>query len=547
MKHFSTIHGQLFYSFPIQEEEKTKIDGIIALLEESGVAEILCNDAKENNTGRPEYDPCMLFAVIILGFALGKASLREIESYCRNDIRFIYINDGKTPSYATISRFIKETIEPNINPIFTCITTKIYEKCGLKMDTCFIDGTKLEANANKYKFVWKPTKFHEKLSSKIRNLLAKMNLGNNVPGEGILSSSLVSSKVTEASLQKAEDLGITEKAYSSMRDNLMEYLMKSIEYEEKESTCGENRKSYFKTDHDATAMCLKADYYSGLGSRMHAAYQIQILVSSGLIASFYLSQDRTDLYCFVPAIDVFHSMYNKYPNRVCADAGYGCTLNYKYCEDHGIKAFVKYQDWEGECSARRPAMYEYMEDGSILCLGGRSGYKIEIPDRHPKRQGGVFFKVAGCTGCQFMPYCRRFNKEKVSDERIFEVNPVFTKYKQKARDLLLTPEGIEMRVNRSCQVEGAFGIIKQDMAYTRFRRRRLDPVTAEFMLTCLGFNLRKYMRFLIGKSRTDFWVAPIGLQPEKFKKPSAKRLANREMKKVQKSDNQKAKDSYRYK
>ena len=49
-------------------------------------------------------------------------------------------------------------------------------------------------------------------------------------------------------------------------------------------------------------------------------------------------------------------------------------------------------------------------------------------------------------------------------------------YRKTARENLLSVKGIEMRVNRSSQVEGVFGIIKQDMNYERIRRRGLDKV-----------------------------------------------------------------------
>lgn len=59
-----------------------------------------------------------------------------------------------------------------------------------------------------------------------------------------------------------------------------QYLIKLLEYEEKEQICGENRNSYFKTDKDATAMVLKEDYYSKLSHDFHAGYNIQVMVSS---------------------------------------------------------------------------------------------------------------------------------------------------------------------------------------------------------------------------------------------------------------------------
>ncbi len=155
--------------------------------------------------------------------------------------------------------------------------------------------------------------------------------------------------------------------------------------------------------------------------------------------------------------------------------------------------------------------------------------------------------VEGCTGCEFMPYCRRFMKEKVGTEKIFEINPRFVKLKQKARDLLLSPRGIEVRVNRSCQVEGAFDNMKQNLAYSRCRRTSIERVATEIALTCLGINIRKYMRFALNKTLLKFWIAPANLEPGVFKKPSAKRLANRANKKLARQANDVVRDKYKYK
>ena len=244
-------------------------------------------------------------------------------------------------------------------------------------------------------------------------------------------------------------------------------------------------------------MCLKEDYYSGLGSQMHAAYNTQIVVCRGIIVFYYLSQDRSDTRTLIPTLEGFKSMYGCYPKRICADAGYGSFANYKYCNTKGIEAFIKYPSWNGERTGRYPAVYEYLEDGTVSCLGGRTGNRVEIPNRHPKTQQSAFYKVENCTNCQFMAYCRRFMKDKEGNERIFEVMPEYVTLKQGARDRLLRPEGIEMRVNRSYQVEGTFGVLKQNMAYTRFRRRKLAKVRLEFALTCLGLNIRKFLKFKI--------------------------------------------------
>ena len=101
--------------------------------------------------------------------------------------------------------------------------------------------------------------------------------------------------------------------------------------------------------------------------------------------------------------------------------------------------------------------------------------------------------------------------------------------------------------NRSIQAEGVFGAIKQDMAYTRLRRTSLPKAELEIMLMCLGFNIRKHMRFLSGNASFNYWRAPEGTQPQTFKKPSAKRLANRVAKEKAKGVNEVARDSHKYK
>ena len=99
----------------------------------------------------------------------------------------------------------------------------------------------------------------------------------------------------------------------------------------------------------------------------------------------------------------------------------------------------------------------------------------------------------------------------------------------------MSPKEIELRINRNIQVEGTFGMIKQDTPFDRFTRTSLDKVTTEFMMVCLGLNIRKLFKFYDGKSKIKYWKTPDDLQPETKKKPNAKRLSNKvNKKKIQK-------------
>lgn len=162
----------------------------------------------------------------------------------------------------------------------------------------------------------KPVKFHNKLDIKIKDLLTKMNLKITNANELISSYeyNLILKKycldnkidVNNIPNDRWKRLTIEQRNYKKG----YEYLVKLIEYEEKENICGENRNSYSKTDNDATAMVIKEDYYSKLSHDFHAEYNVQVLVSSLLILMYGVFQDRRDFNTFIPMNDLYYKYYN---------------------------------------------------------------------------------------------------------------------------------------------------------------------------------------------------------------------------------------------
>lgn len=429
------------------------------------------------------------------------------------------------PSYSTIASFINKVIVPNETAVFSMVNKQIAKELGVELDDAFIDGTKMEANANKYKFVWKPVTFHKRLSASFFEQLKKYSLCEEFRVEEMVSSKTVAAAIDALEAHKA---GYSADAFASLMKTLEAFLEKVLEYEEKERICGEGRNSYYKTDHDATAMCLKEDYYSGLGSNMHAAYNFQALVIKGLVFACNVSQSRNDIGVFIPTLRHFQECYGRYPSNVCADSGYGSLENYRFLRDNGIGNYVKHQSWEGNASGSYPDCYRYDPvTDTVWCLWGKIGKPDENTDRHPKKAGGKLYRVSGCEGCPFADYCNRFTKRRIPDSKVFEVVPELQTLKGEAERNLLSPKGIEMRVNRSIQIEGFFGIEKQDRGYTRIRRRGLARVSAEYMLTALGLNIRKLYGFYAIGRLPSFWVAPADIKPQEFKKPSAKRLSKK--------------------
>ena len=121
----------------------------------------------------------------------------------------------------------------------------------------------------------------------------------------------------------------------------------------------------------------------------------------------------------------------------------------------------------------------------------------------------------------------KYSKNISGNNKIFEVVPDFMKYKQQAETNLLSIKGIELRVNRSVQVEGVFGNEKQNRGYSRIRRRGLNKASTEMMLVLLGLNIKKLFNYYSTNKFPKFWIPPENIVPQHFKKPSAKRLSKK--------------------
>ena len=499
MNYFTT--HQLFFIVPQHsyDEELKKINVFLSILDKSGVGDIISKAYKKQATaGRKSYNPYHMFSTVMYCFAIKKSSLREIEEACIYDIRVMYLMDNETPSHKTICEFINDIVVPNQYAIFSLVTKAIVGHYKLDITNQYLDGTKLEANANKYKFVWKPTTFHKKLDEKIRKFFNE--IGYSTTGSSLIKSRELMKALDEYVKSEKIDVGnipqgkgkrltSTQRKYK----NGYSMLVKLIEYEEKEEICGEDRKSYYKTDHDATAMALKTDYYSGHGSNMHAAYNVQVMVASGLITFYDVFQARSDQKTLIPFLDKYYKYYGEYPVNLCADAGYGNYDNYEYLKAHSIENYVKFVFWNSERTGKKPQFFFYNPaDKCVTCLGGNTAEEVDFKsNQHQRLRNSKLYRFSGCNECRHKAKCKQFMKNKDENYKIIEMAPDYEVLKEEARANLISRKGIEIRVNRSIQVEGSFGQIKQNMGFIRLRRRGMNKVSCEVMMMCLGRNIRK--------------------------------------------------------
>lgn len=96
------------------------------------------------------------FAIWVLGMMNGIYSSRKLEESCRNDIRFMWLLEGKrAPDHSSLSRFRQKVLPGLLEKVFPQLQEYLSGLGETDYETVYIDGTKLEANANRYRFVWR--------------------------------------------------------------------------------------------------------------------------------------------------------------------------------------------------------------------------------------------------------------------------------------------------------------------------------------------------------------------------------------------------------
>ena len=114
-------------------------------------------EAAYSRYGRIEYSPKILTKLLVYGYMRRIISSRGIEEACKDNIRFMYLLEGqKAPDNNTIVRFRSRMLASEAGQdLHRQLVIMLKEAGMLSFDAVFIDGTKIEANANKYSFVWK--------------------------------------------------------------------------------------------------------------------------------------------------------------------------------------------------------------------------------------------------------------------------------------------------------------------------------------------------------------------------------------------------------
>ncbi|MGE7122533.1 transposase, partial [Peribacillus sp. NPDC046944] len=159
-----------------------------------------------NGGGRSSYHPKMMTKVILYAYSQKVYSCREIAKLVEENIPTIWLAALQKPDYRTINRFRTQQMEKLLPKLFEEMIHQLIEEKHITMENYFLDGTKIEASANKYSFVWKKatTKFEAKLQEKIEETYQQIQTITNEEGHELSAQDETSFLTAEEKLTQIE-------------------------------------------------------------------------------------------------------------------------------------------------------------------------------------------------------------------------------------------------------------------------------------------------------------------------------------------------------
>lgn len=472
--------------------------------------------------------PRTLLKIVLYSYINGDYSSRSMELNCKRDINFMFLLEGhKAPDHSTLARFRSLHFAPCSKRILAEVTNILFDMGEISGENIFIDGTKIEACANKYTFVWKKavTKNQAKLLIKIADFVAeceevydiKIVYGNTIKMKHVkrLRKRLLK-LCKEENITFVHGIGKRKSPLQKSFETLDKYLDKLKEYNQKIYKCG-SRNSYSKTDQDATFMRMKED--AMMNGQLKPAYNLQHGVDSEYITWLTVGPQPTDTTTLIPFLkDAEQYLKFKYKN-IIADAGYESEENYLFLEGNSQIAFIKPANYEISKTRKykndigKIDNMKYNEAGDFYTC--KNDKKLVVDHiRHSKSKTGyvsekTIYKCENCAGCPHKSGCIKGNNCKIPLEKrtkTLQVAKTFIEQRKADLERIVSDEGKLYRMNRSIQAEGSFGDIKQDMQFRRYLTKGKANVLAESTLLAIARNISKlHNKIQNGKTGTHLF------------------------------------------
>lgn len=554
--------GQQFINFNLYQIGLPKSDPVYTLkrvMEEMNFSKLI---SQYSEKGRKGYNPIMLYAVLLYANMRGIRAIDRIVELLERDILFMWLAQGAKPKRDVFYDFINGKLSEEIlEDLHYQFIRLLHKEKQLTLESLFIDGTKIEANANRYTFVWRGSinyrlaglldnietlfkrynnfiqmnAYHQKYKlplaemfviegmEKVREVIEKnrarkINNKKKISNNSIIEIDDISPikilKLQQSLLDIARAEGIIFETGKGKKKTELQKMYEELEllgkrflkYKESFEIMGQSRNSYSKTDIEATFMRMKDDHM--MNGQLKPAYNLQVTVENYFIIHTHISDDRTDYNTLIPVLNKHNEHLDNYPKEVTADSGYCSEKNLMFLKRHDIDSYIKLQTYEKmKTRAYKTDISKYynmtkVEDGYI-CADSRQ-LEISHVENHKSRGFKQEFKVYGCNDCSACNYksqcLYKYDEAKHKDKnKVIKVNERWDNLKAKSHENIQSNKGIYNRHIRSIQTEGFFGDMKENDDFRKFNHRSSKKVYKESLLYIIGKNIGRYHKFLNGE------------------------------------------------
>ena len=526
------------------------------VMEDLDFSGLLANCSDKGRTG---YNPIMMYAVVTYANMRGVRSVDRIVELCERDLAFIWLTRGQKPKRDAFYEFKGKKLTSEILDDLNYQFLRRLQKEGLvTLKELFIDGTKIEANANRYTFVWRGTiNYHlaglldsieltftryntfllengyglkydignaqmfviegmDKVRSVIeknrkRKLSKHKKLANNTVIEIDNCSPLEILKLQKNLNTIASGEGIEFVYGKGKRKPELQQLYEELEhlgqrlmgYKECFEIMGKDRNSYSKTDLEATFMRMKEDHM--LNGQLKPAYNVQIAVENYFIVYGYVSNDRTDYNTLISVLEKHQKAFDSVLEEVTADSGYCSEKNLLYLKEKGIESYIKLQDHEKrktrayaeDISKYYNMKVEVFEDEQFyICHDGRElrHIRTETKEQNGYTQTFEVYSCADCSGCEHKARCLY----KYNAEKDTERNKV----------MKINEQWEELREKSHANIQSERGILK--------RQTRSIQTEGHFGDIKENENFRRFNYRSADKVYKEFMLYAIGRNINKY-------------------------------
>lgn len=462
----------------------------------------------ENDFGRPAYHPKVLLKTLLFAYTEGVFSGRKIEKMMQENLAMHWLTGQTIVSYRTINRFrVSETTKTIIQDLYCTFTARLKQEKLIQGQSIYIDGTKFEANANKYTFVWKKAvdRYYPQLKAKevkyfkeeiepLINRAVKLENQQEFSKEEIielyhlLEEELEDIENEIPSTVEKSTLSQLKRKRRSLKKHRNRFKKDFIPREQKDEAYYKTfngRNSFSKTDTDATFMRMKDDHM--MNGQLKPGYNIQIATENQFVLHTQVYPNSTDTRTLIPFLESLPESIHS-ANNIVADASYGSQENLDYLEKSNWTSYVKYGMYEKEQKKK------YLQ--SDKNLDNWSYDEKENTYIHPDGtiyEFGYIRRIK--TNTEYIKFSHVYRSTDPlyrNGRKTLYINYDYQAQKLKMKEKLSTKEGAKIYRQRKIDVEPTFGQVKANLGFTRFSVRGKSKVENETNLIFMANNLRKY-------------------------------------------------------